>query len=97
MPLDGRIRLANRLHDPPSADANGNVAVKELNELLDAPEGMGAHVPGFVFQENTVLLMDNARSCTPRMDIKDPKRWLRHLTDVALSAMSSSRRLLEVL
>lgn len=67
------------LHDPPSADANANMAVKELNDLLDAPEGVGEHVPGFVFKENTVLLMDNARYLHSRTDIKDPKRWLRRV------------------
>lgn len=67
------------LHDPPSADANANAAVKELNDLLDAPEGVGKHVPEFVFKENTVLLMDNARYLHSRTDIKDPKRWLRRV------------------
>lgn len=67
------------LHDPPSADANANAAVKELNDLLDAPEGVGEDVPGSVFKENTVLLMDNARCLHSRTDIKDPKRWLRRV------------------
>lgn len=67
------------LHDPPSADAHANAAVKELNDLLDAPEGVGEHVPEFVFKENTVLLMDNARYLHSRTDIKDPKRWLRRV------------------
>ena len=67
------------LHDPPSADADANAAVKELKDLLDAPESVGEHVPGFVFKENTVLLMDNARYLHSRTDIKDPKRWLRRV------------------
>ena len=67
------------LHDPPSADANANVAVKELNDLLDDPDGVGEQVPGFVFKENTVLLMDNARYLHSRTEIKDPKRWLRRV------------------
>ncbi|CAF9919914.1 hypothetical protein IMSHALPRED_004761 [Imshaugia aleurites] len=67
------------LHDPLSADANANAAVKELNDLLDAPEGVGEHVPGFVFKEDSVLLMDNARYLHSRTDIKDPKRWLRRV------------------
>ena len=67
------------LHDPPSADAQANAAVKELNDHLDAPEGVGEHVPEYVFKENTVLLMDNARYLHSRTDIKDPKRWLRRV------------------
>lgn len=67
------------LYDPPSEDANANAAVKELNDLLDAPGGVGEHLPGFVFKENTVLLMDNARYLHSRTDIKDPKRWLRRV------------------
>lgn len=41
--LTGRASVRFRkdiLHDPPSADANANAAVKELNDLLDAPEGV---------------------------------------------------------
>ena len=54
-------------------------AVKELNDILDAPRGGGKHVPGFVFKENTVLLMHNARYLHSHTDIKDPKRWLRRV------------------
>ena len=81
-PTTGRTYVRFRkdiLHDPPSADANANAAVKELIDLLDAPDGVGEHVPGFVFKENTVLLMDNARYLHSRTDIKDPKRWLRRV------------------
>ena len=67
------------LYDPPSEDEDANAAIKELNDLLDAPEGVGEHVPGFVFKENTVLLMDNARYLHSRTDIKDPARWLRRV------------------
>ncbi len=67
------------LHDPPSEDMEANAAVKELNYILDAPRGVGKYVPGFVFKENTVLLMDNARYLHSRTDIKDPKRWLRRV------------------
>ena len=67
------------LHDPPLSNANANVAVNELNDLLDAPESVGEHVPGFVFKENMVLLMENARYLHSRTDIKDPKRWLRRV------------------
>lgn len=81
-PATGRAYVRFRrdiLHDPPSADADANAAVKELNDLLDAPGSVGEHVPGFVFKENTVLLMDNARYLHSRTDIKDPKRWLRRV------------------
>ena len=78
----GRVHVRFRkdiLHDPPSADPEANAAVKELNDILDAPRGVGKHVPGSVFKENTVLLMDNARYLHSRTDIKDPKRWLRRV------------------
>ena len=81
-PVLGRVKVRVRkdvLHDPPSADADANAAAKELSDLLDAPEGVGEHVPRLAFRENTVLLMDNAlylHSCT---DIKDPERWLRRV------------------
>lgn len=81
-PVTGHANVRFRkdiLHDPPSADAKANAAVKELNDVLDAPEGVGEHVPGFVFKENTVLLMDNARFLHSRTDIKDPERWLRRV------------------
>ena len=81
-PVTGRAKVRFRkdiLHNPPSADPDANAAVKELNDLLDAPEGVGEHVPRFAFKENTVLLMDNARYLHSRTDIKDPKRWLRRV------------------
>ena len=67
------------LHDPPSSDARANAAVAELQALLDDPESVGEHVPGFAFKENTVLLMDNARYLHSRTNIKDPNRWLRRV------------------
>ena len=78
----GRVHVRFRkdiLHDPPSADTEANAAVKELNDILDGPRGVGMYVPGSVFKENTVLLMDNARYLHSRTDIKDPKRWLRRV------------------
>ena len=81
-PVKGRAYVRFRkdiLHDPPSSDAKANAAVQELQELLDNPESVGEHVPGFAFKENTVLLMDNARYLHSRTNIKDPKRWLRRV------------------
>ena len=81
-PLTGRACVRYRsdiLHDPPSADANANAAIQELKNLLQDPAGVGEHVPGFVFKENMVLLMDNARYLHSRTDIKDPRRRLRRV------------------
>ena len=81
-PVTGRAYVRYRsdiLHDPPSADADANAAIQELKGLLEDPAGVGEHVPGFVFKENMVLLMDNARYLHSRTDIKDPKRWLRRV------------------
>ena len=81
-PATGRAYVRYRsdiLHDPPSADASANAAIQELKDLLEDPTGVGEHVPGFVFKENTVLLMDNARYLHSRTDIKDPRRWLRRV------------------
>lgn len=67
------------LHDPRSADANANVAIQELKDRLKDPAGLGEHVPGFVFKENTILLMNNARYLHSRINIRDPRCWLRRL------------------
>ncbi|SLM37563.1 Taurine catabolism dioxygenase TauD/TfdA [Lasallia pustulata] len=64
------------LLDPPSQDPAANRAVEELVSLLDHPDGVGEYMPEYVFKENTVLLVDNARYLHSRTDIKDPKRWL---------------------
>ncbi|MCJ1351199.1 MAG: hypothetical protein MMC33_001181 [Icmadophila ericetorum] len=67
------------LHDPSSSNHEACVAVHELKRLLDNPEGVGSYVPEYIFKENTVLLMDNARFLHSRTNIKDPKRWLRRV------------------
>ncbi len=80
--MTGRVYVRYRkdiLHNPSSADVNANAAIEELNDLLDTPESVGEHVPGSVYKENTVLLMDNARYLHSRTDIKDPRRWLRRV------------------
>ena len=67
------------LLDPPSQDQAANKAVEELVNLLDQPDGVGEHIPEYIFKENTVLLVDNARYLHSRTDIKDPERWLRRV------------------
>lgn len=39
------------LDDPPSADMEVKAAVKEVNDVLDAPRGVGKHVPGFLLKK----------------------------------------------
>ena len=81
-PITGHALVRFRrdiLLDPPSHEPAACDAASELIKLLERPDAVGEQIPDFVFKENTVLLMDNARYLHSRTDIKDPKRWLRRV------------------
>jgi len=67
------------LPDNASEDPAANAAVQELKNLLNPSDKVGEYMPDYIFKENTILLMDNARFLHCRSDIKDPRRWLRRV------------------